>query len=371
MKTEYNSVLNKHLSRDEIIRLAKNNLANRDRENALRHLAECKFCSEAVEGLKQLPDLSALHTMSAQWKVKTGVQPTSKTLQINLHTFYILLTLIGLISIAIVYFFFFNPDKRKTITKPENVIAKPTILQNKNEHFVVEQVPNLVDSESTTTPKNIVPKIAEGTYDNPKKEITSIEKIEPIASQKAISQQRLNVIKGISKQKLLNIEGFKIIDYSADYVQNDNILNSFSQGLEARYESEKHFNEIEKGADKLTSTVTYEDVIAKALHSYKNKKYDAAISDFNFIMNYFPDDLNCKFYKALCYQDASLYINAIDQFKVLSENNTHTFYEEAKWHLALCYNLVGDKSESKNLLKEIINENGFYKEQAFELLNKK
>lgn len=370
MKTNYKSSFNKHLSRDEIIRLVKNTLTISERDNAMLHLKNCELCSEAFEGLKQLPDLSTLHSMSAQWKMKTGVKPASKTLQVNLNTLYILLILTGLISIAIIYFFFFNPDKRNKNIKKENITATAVLPSIKNEHFVIDQNQNAADSGSVTPSKKIEPKITEGTYDNVKKPDAPLEKIEPLTAEKEIPQATLDVIKGISEQKLLNIEGFKIIDYSAEYAQKEKDLNSFSKGVEARYESEKHLNENASLENKNTTTVSYEDLIASALRSYKNGKYDAALSDFNFILNYFTNDLNCKFYKALCYKDAALYLNAIDQLKPLATNNTHTFYQEAKWHLALCYDLTGDKTASKNLLKEIVAENGFYKSQAINLLNK-
>ncbi|MEO8146404.1 MAG: tetratricopeptide repeat protein [Bacteroidia bacterium] len=368
MKTEYKE---KHLSSDEMIRLVKKTAVNGDRDHANEHLKECPLCSEAYEGLKALPDMSALQVLNAKWKLKSGIKPSGKKLEINLPAFYTLLTLIGLISIAIIYFFFFNPDKNKTPEKG-NSSAKinPAPQVKAAEHFMVIQDEIRSNISAIDSNSNITPTPIKGVYDEIKKTGEPLEKLQPITASKEIPNTTLPLIKGNSSEQLLNIEDFKIIDYSKAYTQNENMLRSFSDGLSARYETDKSLKKDESEEKINTSIVSYEEIIAKALRNYKRGKFTEAVSDFNFILKYFPNDLNAQFYKALCFKDDGQYQKAIDVLKPLASNYSHTFYQEAKWHLALCYQLEADKTNSEILFKEIISEGGFYKSQALSEIQK-
>ena len=106
MKTKY-SFTNKHLSRDEIIRLVKNQLHNDASTKAANHIQSCSFCNEAYQGIKQLPDLTVLQSLDVQWGKKIVRERKSKKLEVNLGSLYILLATVGLIALAIIFFFFF------------------------------------------------------------------------------------------------------------------------------------------------------------------------------------------------------------------------------------------------------------------------
>jgi thioredoxin-like negative regulator of GroEL len=51
-------------------------------------------------------------------------------------------------------------------------------------------------------------------------------------------------------------------------------------------------------------------------------------------------------------------------------NSNKTFYEEAKFKLALCYVAMNKKAEAEKLLHEIIGEKGFYTEKAAQELQR-
>lgn len=106
MKTKY-SFTNRHLSRDEIIKLVKNQLQGDASTKAIKHLKNCEFCNEAYEGVKQLPDITVLHTLNSQWKTNRSLKKKYTKLEINLNSLYIILIFVGLIALAIIFFFFF------------------------------------------------------------------------------------------------------------------------------------------------------------------------------------------------------------------------------------------------------------------------
>lgn len=106
MKTKY-SFNNKHLSRDEIIKLVKNQLQSDASKKAMDHLKNCVFCNEAFEGVKQLPDITVLHTLNSQWKTNRPLKKKYTKLEVNLNTLYIILIFAGLIALVIIFFFFF------------------------------------------------------------------------------------------------------------------------------------------------------------------------------------------------------------------------------------------------------------------------
>lgn len=356
MKTTSNMA---HLSRSEITGLVQNKLLNGERTQAINHLKECELCSEAYEGLKRMPDMSSLYTLNAKWKLKTGGK-SSRPFSVNLSGAYAVLILTGLISIAVLYFFFFIPSK-----KPLKKFKETAPIQQSAgnaEHFIITDKINVKDTVEEF--QALQPEIKEGIYDEIKKPGEAIEKLEPVGVLKNIPEATLGIIKGNSKQNLLNIEGYKIIDYSNDYKKDEDLLKSFNEGLGARYESPEMKSRYEKDDAKRTIALTYEQAIAEGLRCLKDDKWNEAAGMFNFMLDYFPRDLNCIFYKALSYEKAGLYNKAIDELKPLMQNNNHTFYEEAKWHSALCYKMIGDDKTGRRLLHEIINEGGFYSQQA-------
>ena len=64
------------------------------------------------------------------------------------------------------------------------------------------------------------------------------------------------------------------------------------------------------------------------------------------------------------------YTPAADLLSKAMLNPDKTFYEEAKFKLALCYIALDKKKDAEKLLKEITAEKGFYSQQASEELQR-
>lgn len=365
MKPTYTT---EHLSSAEMTRLIENKAGHGASDHAHLHLQQCSLCREALEGLKALPDLKALNVLNAKWKIKSGIKPSPRKLIINLPALYTMLTLIGLLSITVVYFFFFNPKTKqhqKQGLQP-NTVTPTTEL--KQEHFIITTISdteNVVMQNENSIDKNR----NKGVYDQLADPALSIEKIEPLKPAEQIPEVILDVVKGNSNEALLNMEGFKIIDYSNQYAKDELTMQQFNKGLSARYETLK---DEQKDLDELETnrqTVSYEGVMAQGLNDYKKGKYQAALGNFNFILGFFNADKNALFYSSLCYKAAGNTESAIKMLSLLASDNNHTFYQEAKWHLALCYRIAGETEKAQLLLKEIVNEKGFYTKQATNLLS--
>jgi len=92
---------------------------------------------------------------------------------------------------------------------------------------------------------------------------------------------------------------------------------------------------------------------------------------WNLILQKHPDDLNALFYGGLCYYFLNDNLKALNNLNFVLKSNQTTFYEEAKWYKSLAYDKIGDNKKAKKIWKEIVAENGFYKEQAREKLKNK
>ncbi|MEA3443135.1 MAG: hypothetical protein U9R19_00260 [Bacteroidota bacterium] len=134
---------------------------------------------------------------------------------------------------------------------------------------------------------------------------------------------------------------------------------------------------------------TQQALVNNAMYQYDLKNYEKANESFEELLSYKQNNDTILFYYGISQLGAGEYNKAIVLFNRLLEQKESLFYRfgHAKWYLALSYlNEAGElqKSEkqenqkkviqsierSKNLLKEIVAENGDYSDKAKKILYK-
>jgi tetratricopeptide (TPR) repeat protein len=160
------------------------------------------------------------------------------------------------------------------------------------------------------------------------------------------------------------IADLKVINYSSKYSTSPDILGKFETGVRSQYKDMADQADAMKEKAHNTREITYERFLEKAVLNYKKGNYDDAIDKFNLIQSYFPNDLNAMFYSGLSYFRLNRWNLARARFAVPASENNNAFYEEAKWYEAQTEIKQNKMDEAKALLRVIIREGGFYKEQA-------
>jgi hypothetical protein len=108
----------------------------------------------------------------------------------------------------------------------------------------------------------------------------------------------------------------------------------------------------------------------KGIELYNERKYDAAIAQFDIVLKENKEHPMCNFYTGLCYMEKSDFEKAIVSFqKVISEKD-NLFTEQAEWYTALSLLKTNEKKNAYAILNQIVDYKGYYSKNAKGLLKK-
>lgn len=116
--------------------------------------------------------------------------------------------------------------------------------------------------------------------------------------------------------------------------------------------------------------VPYIDYLDRTVSHFSKGDYGISLSRFLVILGDYPDDVNALFYGGLCYYHLGNFKNAALLFDRVGASTYANFKEEAEWYLAKSW-LKGNEVEQgkgRSLLNDIIQANGYYAKDAWELL---
>jgi len=112
------------------------------------------------------------------------------------------------------------------------------------------------------------------------------------------------------------------------------------------------------------------NIYKQALKNYNSNDYSAAIGLFNIVLTDSISHYNSLYYGGISYYKLNKNDSALIYLNKVLEVEKGEFHEEAMWHKALILKRTYKIPETKLILQSIINENGKYKIQAEEMLNK-
>ena len=133
-------------------------------------------------------------------------------------------------------------------------------------------------------------------------------------------------------------------------------------GIPAMYENDKQKGAVAEIGREMP--FVYSKTLRDGMNYFNNKQYNEASQTFSIILERLPDDVNSQFYKGLSEMEMQNYSQSSALLNKAMLNSDKTFYEEAKFKLALCYISLNQKGDAEKLLKEIRDEKGFYSEKA-------
>ena len=127
-------------------------------------------------------------------------------------------------------------------------------------------------------------------------------------------------------------------------------------------------NNSENQTDKKITTIKNPEE-NEGLKQYNAKNYTKAIASLNNVVTKEPTNYQAKYYLGMSYMQAGKYIEAIKQFDAIMVNNNSDWYDDARYQKALSHLKIDDMATAKNLLEQIVSENGKYKSDAQQQLD--
>ncbi|MCI0617106.1 hypothetical protein L0244_29365 [bacterium] len=369
------------------------------------HLTDCELCSDALAGMM---NMETDEMIAGLRKSVRNISAPKKV--IRFYDYRVLSAAAAFAAFAFVFTYIINSSDKQDKKEIAQLIKQEP---KKNEQQVVA---NLSESPQETTSavttqessfkkekRNVSDEISSSpvvTLENPAF-IPDADKQEETVAAKDITGEDVSVseaegyaapaqtaaganrteedsyftrsVKSQSKKKSADAESSKTTYYNdlkvahTPAMSGSEKLDTATTGIPAMYQ-----NADQKAAEIPAREMpfVYSKTLRDGMNYFHNKQYHDASQTFSIILERFPNDVNSQFYKGLSEMEVQNYSQSSVLLNKAMLNSDKTFYEEAKFKLALCYIALNQKKDAEKLLNEIKKEKGFYSERASEELQK-
>lgn len=166
--------------------------------------------------------------------------------------------------------------------------------------------------------------------------------------------------------KVKYIDNLKVVDYSDDYTS---MAGAEVVHTPAKFENTEMAKKAEVEEQSQTQTLMYDDVLKEGLVGLEARNYPLAMEKFNLIRKNFPGDLNAVFYSGLVYYQQGNYDKALANFTIVTSSDNRAFHDEGNWYKALTYQKKNEKEKARAMLKQISEQESYYKKRASDMLD--
>jgi len=275
------------------------------------------------------------------------------------------ITFILLLAFA---FFKMNQNQSQKIDKYKTVVNKQDVVFS-NEIKKLKEIPENLLIKPEIVVANFKTKIQQDNHQNKQNQIENEEEYFtlPIREIQSYSiKPNLKLEKKHAKEIYLN--DFKLIDYrsyrSKPEIQSKQITLSGTPADEGIFASEK------ENANWKSIDIPYHDYINQTVEQFKAANFKQTLNRTQYILTFYPEDINALFYGGLCLYNLNEIDQAIESFQKVIANPFNNFDEEALWYLANAYDLKNDKIKAKELFQMIASQKGYYAKQADKMSKK-
>jgi TolA-binding protein len=117
--------------------------------------------------------------------------------------------------------------------------------------------------------------------------------------------------------------------------------------------------------------IAYHDYLAQTAEILQSNDFITALQRYKTILKHYPSDDNALFYGAYCLFQTGNYQESLVYLEQLAKSNYANFEEECDWYILKCLTKLNRALDAKRVAEKIIEQNGFYSEQARDFLTKR
>ena len=166
-----------------------------------------------------------------------------------------------------------------------------------------------------------------------------------------------------SGRRLVFLHDLKLVDPSELYPV-DPLVNAGPKGVDARFADRSS----QEAAREPLRTMRYLDFMDRALGRFAQHDHRATLQELEFLLKQYPDDVNARFYAAICDYQLGRYTEALEGFSRVATHEVDSFAEEARWYRALSTERAKGKETARALYQAVADGGGFYADRARERL---
>ena len=337
------------LSREEMLRVE-------------RHLADCTLCSDALEGLS-LADKGKVGDIVSDINRRIDSRFIARKLQGT--SIYSRVAAVGviaiLVSVGIYGYFNFRAGEEERIFA-ENFEKYPGKFKMDS---VVQRLKDQ-NSEKPEALQNVSP---------PSEAVANQEKI----TEESISENNKNIS---SKDKVIRDEDADLSAPAYSYTPDKTMQPAAPMPeivVEAESKSDIKETTTQSASGNKMSTqeissirsetnINVDTIMANAMQYYSQNKYPQAIALFDLVIDQVEDQNDALLYRGISYLEENELKKAVKDFNILIKSNNPEYLEVAKWYKSLALVKQKKNKEARQLLQEVVNMNGVYKEKALNVL---
>lgn len=345
------------LREDQLAAYNDGRLTERERYRVQRHLESCTLCTAAIAGFAAVPaGFSDIPLLRKTISTHSGAATSAKTWLIGS------LAVVGIIAIAMLAW----PKKEHTpllapVVAPKKDSVVPVQLVQV-ERFIrpgakVEQMkktaqsPTVIDTAKPIIAPREIPALLP---------ITTTLTVTTTTTTPTIDETP----KLVYNAPVYYILDLKITEFDKYYRKPIEIKTDNLSGTPAPLETWRSSGSTIIVNDDMVRTVAADKLLKEALTYFNQARFGKCISSFQLLLDHNAEDLNANFYTGVSYVRLELYSNAIPFLDKVINDKNNIFHEEAKWYKAQALIGKGDAASAKTLLQQIVDEKGFYAQQA-------
>lgn len=355
---------NRNLNRQEIDAYLDDKLSEQERNKIEQKLQSSDFDKNALEGYALMGAKSS------------DLNRLDKKFNGGFSNAYLLFfsSILFLVAITLVWNFI---DKSRA--EKQTVIV--TVNNKTNNHFIEEEeiflpqhIDSLIESEKeiisnedlAKTPKHVSEKNPLPTMQDENESKNIVHTIPSVLQMPELE----NVLPSVTLHnyaKELYLSELKFIDFRGERLKPIKVKGLATIGTSADLEEKGRHNEHIDWEEK---EITYHDYLVKTAVLIKSGSYKKALQRLETILVHYPTDENALFYSGLCYYNLEQYSIALNKWDECMKSFRQNFYEESLWYSLKAHNAMGNFNSVQELAQRIIDEKGFYANQAEKILKK-
>lgn len=363
------------LSSQEMLDYTQGILSTQEQHRIEKHLLDCEFCSDALEGIQMMKNPNSLLAIEEELNLEidsmTSEEEEDNDEKVKVLFPWRMAAAIVLIFISTFTLWMVIPKNNTQELMSEKSVAYPAPSEISSEPLQENQEMQVPNEQIKTLSKSQAPAFVE-------REVQvedAVTESTPESNQKG-NEEIFSAVPAAEAKEENDVETSKskneVVKASeADLAASENVQSGTStsevavvQKKSAAQVTTSSARQKDEGASDDSNKFSTDDLYKKGIKEYKNKKYAAAIAYLEQCTNK-PEAL---FYNGVSYFLIDNPHLALSKLEKYIQTNQSTYREAACWYMGLSYLKLDNKSAAKQSFEKVLPFKGEFEKQAMEML---
>lgn len=363
------------LSSQEMLDYTQGILSTQEQHRIEKHLLDCEFCSDALEGIQMMKNPNSLLAIEEELNLEidsmTSEEEEDNDEKVKVLFPWRMAAAIVLIFISTFTLWIVIPKNNTQELMSEKSVAYPAPSEISSEPLQENQEMQVPNEQIKTLSKSQAPAFVE-------REVQvedAVTESTPESNQKG-NEEIFSAVPAAEAKEENDVETSKskneVVKASeADLAASENVQSGTStsevavvQKKSAAQVTTSSARQKDEGASDDSNKFSTDDLYKKGIKEYKNKKYAAAITYLEQCTNK-PEAL---FYNGVSYFLIDNPHLALSKLEKYIQTNQSTYREAACWYMGLSYLKLDNKSAAKQSFEKVLPFKGEFEKQAMEML---